>query len=188
MQTIFVYLALHRHEVIWAIVFAVVFGVIFAFVFALLFDLLPITSRIRERVQAYRNKLAEQSAAQTRKRIQELEKYRESIAIYLASDKAHYLTTLRSVLAVLLLFGTGVTFLIMGRADLVIVGGRTGLSIQPGYRGIFDTAGFACFVVSVIISATAIRIASLDTQAKLSAMIEKINADIEKLRAMLPRP
>jgi len=188
LQTILGYLALHRHEVIWAVVFAIVFGVIFAFVFALLFDLLPITSRIREWVQEYRNRVAEQSAAATRKRINELEKYRDSIAIYLASDKAHYLTTLRSVLTVLLLFGTGITFLILGRADLFIVAapGRTGFSIQPAYRGIFNTAGFACFIVSILISVAAIRIASLDTQAKISTTIEKINADIDKLRAKLP--
>jgi hypothetical protein len=188
LQTISGYLALHRHEVVWAAIFGVVFAVIFAFVFALIFDLLPITARIRERVQEYRNRLAEQSAAAIRTRIEELEKYRDTIAVYLASDKAHYLTTLRSVLAVLFLFGTGATFLIMGRADLVISSapGSTGVSAPPSLRGIFNTAGLACFVATVIISALAIRIAALDTQAKISALIEKINSDIEKLRTKLP--
>jgi hypothetical protein len=186
MEAISRYLALHRHEVIWAAVFGIVFAVIFASVFALLFDLLPITSRIRDWVQAYRNRIAAQSAAAARKRIKELESYRDSIAVYLASDKAHYLTTLRSVLAVLLLFGTGGTCLILGRADLVFVEGAGRFSIYPFFRGLFNTIGFACFAVSVIIAALAMRIASLDTQAKISAMIDKINTDIEKLRPKLP--
>ena len=186
LQAISGYLALHRHEVVWAAVFGVVFAVIFAFVFALLFELLPITSRIRAWVQEYRNRLAEQSAAAIRKRIDELEKYRDSIAIYLASDKTHYLTTLRSILGVLLLFGTGATFLIIGRADLLIAGGGGTFSIDPSLRALFNTFGFACFFGSIIISALAIRIAALDTQAKISAMIEKINSDIEKLRTKLP--
>jgi hypothetical protein len=177
LQIISNYFLLHRHELVWALVFAVVFGVIFAFVFALLFDLLPITSGIRSRIRLFRNKLAERSADKIRQRIKELEKYREGVAIYLVSDKAHYLNTLRFVLGILVAIALGASILI------------TGLIFSQARREIivpFYFTALACFLFGVVGGAYAIRIASLDTQAKISAMIENINLDIEKLKAKLP--
>lgn len=176
MQAVSGYLALHRHELVWALVFAVVFGAVFAFVFAVLVDLSPITSWTRGRIRQFRNKLAERSEAQIRKRIKELEAYRDSVAIYLVSDKAHYLNTLRFVLVLLIAMALG--------GSLVITGMIFSLR-RPDIIVPFYWSALAFFLFGVVGGAYAVRIASLDTQAKISAMIESINSDIEKLKEKL---
>jgi hypothetical protein len=165
------------HEIVWALAFAAILGIPLAFMFALLFELLPITSRIRGRIRQFRNEQAERSADKIRKRIKELETYRESVAAYLVSDKAHYLSTLRLVLAVLVALSLGASTLIVG------------MIFSQVHREImvpFYFTALACFLFGVAGGAYAVRIASLDTQAKISAMIEGVNKDIEKLRTKLP--
>ncbi len=43
-----------------------------------------------------------------------------------------------------------------------------------------------CFLISIIIGVYAVRIASLDTQAKILRMVESIDSDIAKLKEKLP--
>ena len=162
---------------IWAIVFAAVFAIPSGFIFAVVVDLLPITSKIRGRIRQFRNKLAERSAENIRKRIRELETYRGSVAIYRVSDKAHYLNTLRFVLAILVAIALGASILIVG---MIFSHGRREIIV------LFYFSALGCFLFGVVGGAYAVRIASLDTQTKISAMIESIDSDIEKLRAKLP--
>jgi hypothetical protein len=176
LQIISNYLTLHKHEVVWAFVFALLLSPVFAFLLLLLFELLPITSRVRGRVREFRNKLAERSAEKLQKRIKELETYRESVAIYLVSDKAHYLSTLRFLLVILVAMALGASILITG----MIFSHRRETIIPFYFIALF------CFLFSVVAGGYAVRIASLDTQSKISEMIKGIDSDIAKLRSKLP--
>jgi len=52
-------------------------------------------------------------------RIAETERYRDRVAAYLASDKAHYLATLQFILGILLLMCMGVGVFLLGRLTLI---------------------------------------------------------------------
>ena len=173
MQTISNFLALHR-EVAWAVLFALIFGSIFAAIFALLIEMLPANSRTRIAIGQIRNKLAARSAVKLQKRIASLKNYRDS----LVTDKAHYLSTLRFILAILIFMSLGISTLIVGRIELF---GR-GL-VHPGS---FDLLALMCFGIAILVGFYAVKIASLDTQDKINAMIASINADIHELTSKLP--
>jgi hypothetical protein len=166
----------HPQEAEIAAIFAVVFAVIVGVILLVLSELLPISSHIHGAIREFLNKRAEQSAGRIRKRIEDLEKYRQSAAAYLTSDKAHYLSTLRFILAVLAFMALGASILIAEHMELLA------RFIIPGS---FDLLALFCFGVAITMGVYAVRIASLDTQAQIVKMLEGIDADIEKLKAQL---
>ncbi|HLW54545.1 MAG TPA: hypothetical protein VKW06_17045 [Candidatus Angelobacter sp.] len=165
---------LDEHEILLAVVIGIFFAIIFSPVGALFFEMLPANSRIRTAISWIQNKLAARSIAKLRKRIASLEKYRDS----LVTERAHYLSTLRFILAMLTLMSVGISVFILGRIEL---SGRTLL-----FPGSFDLLALMCLGLATFCGVYALRFASLDTHNKIKAMIAGINADIDELTSKLP--
>lgn len=157
-----------------AVALAFIFGLVFSPVGAVVFEMLPANSRTRRATRRVQNWLANRSAKKLQKRIAGLESYRAN----LVSDKAHYLSTLRFVLAILTLMSAALVLFIAGRIELF---GRT--FARPGS---FDLLALMCLFVAIFFGGYALKIASLDTQDKLQATIAGIDADIQELTSKLP--
>ena len=162
---------------IWSYAIAHWLDLVWALILAAIAESLRIGSHIRGAIRHVQNKLAERSAGRIRKRVKSLEQYRDSLALYLSSDKAHYLVTLRCVLVVLVFMTTGASVFVLGRI-------LARLLHSPDY----DPLALGCFVMGALVGILALRVASLDTQAKISEAIRNIDSDIQKLRAKLPAP
>src|SRR6267154_27909 len=103
LRIIWDYLALHKHEIVWA------------FIAAAVLESLRFNSFIGRGIRFLKNKLAEQSVERLQARIVGLDKYRDSLKTYLVSDKAHYLVTLRALIAILMFMAIGAVLIMLGR-------------------------------------------------------------------------
>lgn len=173
MRTFWGWLVIHRIDILWAAAIGIVCAVIFAPIGALLYEMLPSNSRTRILVRRVQNRLAERSAVKLKKRIAALKQYRDSFI----TDKAHYLSMLRFILAILLLMTMGVSLFAVSRIEQ--------LARFMG-SGSFDLLGLMCFGLAMLLAAYAMTIASLDTQGKIQARIASIDADINELISKLP--
>ena len=160
------YLVVHRHEIL------------FAAMLAIIVDLFRVGSSIRSVGRFIRNKWAEKSVGRIRKRIRELEVYRDSLASYLISDKAHYLSTLRNILALLVSVTLGISILVVSRLPL--------FPRYPVVPGSGDLFALICFAMAIVIGVVGLQIAAPDYQSKISKMIVGVDANIAKLSAKLP--
>jgi hypothetical protein len=139
----------------------IAFAALFAAIFAAVFDLVSPDSQIRKCSRYIRNKWSERSAKDLRKRIGQLEWYRNN----LATDKGLYLITLRFLLLLLTMVSAGL--FVMASRELP---GRLHVEIQGAFAGIQGA-----------------RYASLDTREKVVKMIESVDKDIAYLKAKLPK-
>jgi hypothetical protein len=163
-----------RLRLLWAFIVShwleIVLAAIFAIIFGLILDLFTPGSRLRAGIRHIKNKLSERSAARLRERIGQLEKSRNDVAAYLSSDKALYLATFRIVIGILVAMATG-----------------TGLALLNNmvpYSHLDLLAGFFYFV-AIVIGIQGFKTSSLDTPAKVTAMIIKLNSEIDDLRKKL---
>jgi hypothetical protein len=139
--------------------------------FALVFELLRPASLIRAAFRRIKNKFAEKSVARLRQRITQLEKYRDTVALYLSSEKALYLHILGMILFVLLcMCGAGLVVLLYG-----FFGDEYGGRI----------VAFGLLAVGMIIGAYSLRLTALDTRPKVSTLVEQLNSEIAALKAKL---
>jgi hypothetical protein len=118
-----------------------------------------------------RNKWAERSAKDLRKRIEQLEWYRNN----LSSDKGLYLITLRLLLLLLTMISAGL--LVLASTELA---GR--VIIQREGAGLASVA----FAVAVVAGIQGVRYASLDSREKAAQMIGSLDKSIAKMKAKLP--
>lgn len=152
----------HPEEIVWA--------AIFAFVIWMIVDPWGSDSRIRALIRHIKNKLSEQSAVRLRKRIAELQKAREVIAVYLTSDKALYLAQFRMVMVVLL---------------LICVGAALGLLGQFVRSPDFGMLGIAVYGFAVILVLFGIQFSLLDTRQKVAELLAKRDEEIADLQRKL---
>lgn len=143
---------------------------VIALVLAVIVDSLRIGSLIRGGVRRIQDRLAEQSVASLRARIQVQERYREGIARYLTSDKGLYLHTLVVVLTVLLLMCAGAVVLLLE-------------PIVPDVR----LLGLGIFTIAIVSCVYGMRLASLDTRPKVEDLLAKLDAEIAKMKAEFVR-
>ncbi len=143
---------------------------VFALLAAVIVDFLQIGSRMRGWVRRFRNQMAEQSIASLRTRIQKQERYRDTVASYLTSDKVLYLHTLGMVFAVLLLMCGGAVILLLER-------------IMP-VRGV-EILASGMFIIAMLCCAYGLRLASLDTRPKVEELLAKLDAEIAGMKAKL---
>jgi hypothetical protein len=156
------WLVLHWSEIGWAALFALIVGVVL--------ELLDFRSRLRAVIRRIKNKQSERSAAQLRKRIEQLEKERDKVSAYLSSDKALYLAMFENVIAILLCMVTA-------------AGINTLDTIFP-----MSPLNLIALLFYVIAGAGAIhgfKIAELNTRAKVSKMVETLEEEILGLRKKL---
>jgi VIT1/CCC1 family predicted Fe2+/Mn2+ transporter len=142
----------------------------FGLFFALILDVLSPEGRIRTLIGAIQNKLAEQSEARLRERIKELERERDRYAAYLSSDKALYLASFRIVMAILGGFAAGALL--------------SAIAYLTGYSPMEITA-IPVYITVMALAVQGGRISSLDTRDKVVAMVEKLDAEINKLTMKL---
>ena len=148
----------------------IVLAVGLAAVFAVVVDLLRVGSRIRNGTRHLKNKLSERSVARLRKRIAELEQYRDRVALYLSSDRALYLTALGIILGVLTFISSGAIIAILDRLGAIPNGDI--LTLMP-------------FAIAIVLAVYGMRLASLVTPEKVSELIATLDADIADLKAKL---
>ena len=148
----------------------VIIAAVLAALFAAIFEFVPIGSGIRSAIRHFKNRLSESSVKRLRDRIASLERYRETVTMYMSSDKAQYLHTLGIVLAVLVCICAGVVAILLGTLGLVRDAGILALGI---------------FAIGITVGVYGLKLASLDTRAKLSELVQKLDADIANLKAKL---
>lgn len=153
-------------------------GIIVGVVLTVILDLVSPNSHIRAGIRYLRNVWSEHSEARLEKRIGDMERYRDNLKMYLVSDKAHYLGTLRYMLAVLIFIAIGFSILTLGHMEPFV------RLIIPGS---FDLMALACFAFAIIVGFVGANISSPDYQSKIQDMITKAESDIEKLRETLAR-
>jgi hypothetical protein len=146
--------------------------IVVAIVLAAIADLLRIGSFVRSSARHIKNRLAEQSAGRLRKRIAQLQTYRDALRENVSSDKALYLGTLRFIIAVLLFMCIAGMLLIMYHLRIVPNG---------------DIGALFVLAFAVGIGTQALRLAGLDTKHKLSDFIGKLDRDISALQDKLRR-
>ena len=162
---------------------AAAFALFFALVFAIVADLLRVGSRIRDFVRFIRNKLSEKSVARLQERIKQLEKYRDSLALMMSSDKAHYLGTFRLILGILLCMCIGAIIFITGDFVSPRLSAFT-LAASEAVHGM-DLLAVLMFSIAIAIAAQGLNVASWDTRPKVAEQIKKYDAEIANLEAIL---
>jgi hypothetical protein len=160
------YIVTHPADIGWA--------AFFGLVFALILDVLDREGRIRTGHRLLKNKIAERSVAKLQERIKQLQIFRDTLATYLTSDKALYLSTFRVIIIMLVVITIG--------AAVSALGG----TFQIRGAGLFAVFVYA---LAVAIGIQGIKLSSLDTHDKILKMIAERNdeiADLEKkLEAMV---
>jgi len=165
----------HWIEIVWALVFAVVFAVGA--------DLLQVGSRLRAGIRHIKNRAAEQSIKQLKQRIKELGNYRDGLAKYLSSDKALYLATLRIVMGVLLCVCMGEILVVFGNVKTL----ARVVQFKDVDMGMFQLFAICFFAMGVFFVIQGGKLASLDSQTKISEQIAKIEGEIANLQTVLDR-
>jgi len=150
--------------------FEIVLAAIFAFVFGLILDLFTPGSRLRAVIRHIKNKLSERSAERLRERIKQLKMSRDNVVAYLSSDKALYLATLRIVIGMLVAIATG--------AGLALLNNMVAHSPLDFFAGLF-------YFLAIVIGIQGFKTSSLDTTAKVTAMIIELNSEIADLEKKL---
>jgi uncharacterized membrane protein len=153
-------------HLLWDFITSHWFEIVLALIFAVVAELLRIRSRLGTVIRHIKNKQSERSARLLRERIKQLETQRDQYAAYSTSDKALYLATFRIVIGIL-------TFMALG----------AGLTVLP-IRGINLVVAF-CYLTAVIGAIQGFKISALDTRAKVSEMIAKLDSEIVSLQKKL---
>ena len=157
-------------HLLWGFVANHWFEIVLAVLLAVIADLLGIGSRLRTRIRHIKNRFSERSARRLRERIKQLESQRDRYVAYLSSDKALYLATFSIVIGMLLTIATG--------AALTESSGLLP-PLPLGFLGVFF------YLLTIVIGIQGFKIASLDTRAKVSEMVAKLDSEIETLQKKL---
>ena len=163
------HLVVHREEIWWALLFAVIIGLILEF--------LSVGSRTRSGIRLIKNKLAEHSVADLRKRIDALQRSRDYYVSFLSSDKALYLSTFQVVLLDLLFISIGSAILVFDHIESL-------RNAFPLVRSL-DIWGGGFFIFAVATSLYGLRLTSLVTREKIAEVVAKIEVEISGLQAKL---
>jgi hypothetical protein len=163
LQRAWAHLAAHPEDIVWA-------G-FFALLFALIFDVLDSNGRVRTGIRHIKNKRSERSAAKLRKRIEALEVRRDTIASYLTSDKALYLTVLRIVLVMLVAIASG--------EGVTVLGGALGM-------GPLLPLSLFFYGLAVLGGIQGLKTTELDNRAKVTETIAQLDSEIADLKTKVP--
>jgi hypothetical protein len=154
-------------HLLWDFIVSHWFEIVLAVFLAVIAELLGIGSRLRTVIRRIKNKLSERSVGQLRKRIKLLETQRDRYAAYSSSDKALYLATFTIVIGMLLAIATGAAL-----AELSDI-------LPPSPLGIMAVF---FYILAIIIGIQGFEFSSLDTRAKVSEMVAKLESEIADLK------
>jgi hypothetical protein len=152
----------HRTDISWAAIFA------------WLIDVMRAGSYTRSAVRYILNRAAGNSIPQIQARIVSMERYRES----LASDKGHYLGTMRYVLGCILFLTMAMFFVLVSRVPPM-----NRVFVPPGF---FDSLALMLLSLTIGGAILGIQFSALDTKEKVKQKLANIDAEIDKLKARLP--
>jgi hypothetical protein len=139
-----------------------------ALFFAVVLELLKFGSRLRGAIRWVNNKFAERSAADLRKRIDQLQNSRAQYAAYLTSDKALYLGTFKLVSGAICSLAIGLLL-----AEFAV-------AFWPLH--IFASL---FYILAVALGVQGATISALDTRDKITKIIEKLDSDMAALHQLL---
>jgi hypothetical protein len=145
-------------------------ALIFAAMFATIVDTLRVGSSLRAAGRQLKNKLSERSVARLRKRIAQLETWRNTINSYASSDKALYLNMFRTVLVILICMCGGAIASILSL-------------LQPNQGNLLPIV--LMFVLPILIALSGLKIAALDSRSKISALVAELDSEIADLKRKL---
>jgi hypothetical protein len=155
------------------LVVALIFAAIFALVFAVAVELV-LGNLIRNGMRHLKNRLSERSAKLLRERIKQLETQRDGIAAYLASDKALYLATFRVVISILILIAMGLAVTALGDTFRI-------------YYPPIIIISLLFYLLAIVGGAFGFSISGLDTRAKVTERVEKLDGEIADLKKKLDK-
>jgi hypothetical protein len=162
-----------------------VIGAVMAFVIFAVFDLLPIgESRIRSLIRLLKNKISEHSTARLQNRIKELEKYRDSLKLMMASDKLLYLSTFRTIFGTLIFMCVGAMLLTLRHSVMLEYAARGDPRAANGFSAL-DMSAILIFALAIVVAISGASTALLDTRPKLEEQIAKYDKNINDLREIL---
>jgi hypothetical protein len=154
----------------------IVVAVVLALVFALIMDFLQPASRLGAAVRHYKNWHSERSMAALRERIARQERYRNTVASFLASDKSLYLVTLQYIIAMLLL---------MCMAAAIVIVGQLMQRLAPSPDSGLRVVGLLPLVLAGVLGVYGLRTASWDTHARVSDVVAELDKEIGEMKAKL---
>ncbi len=147
-----------------------VIGVACTIIGAVLYDLLKTGSLVG--VRQLRNKLSERSVKNLQTRIDQLQASRDRVNSFALSDRALYLTSLQMMFGMFTIICLGIVILVL---DYVLGEPRLGFAILA----------LLIFLLAIVLGVVAMQTAGLDTPAKISAKLSKLDSEIDDLKSKL---
>jgi len=130
-----------------------------------------------------RNRLADFSVSRLRKRISQMETYRNQINLFVSSDKALYLTVLQYVIAMLALICLALLLLIFEYA--AEVGPWFGTTMVVGPRYGFAILSGTVLGMAILVGIASTRFSGLTTSEAVSKRVSELDSEIAGLKAKL---
>jgi hypothetical protein len=158
-----------------------VIGVTSAIIGAMVFAVLQTGSLVG--VRQLRNKLSDVSVSRLRKRISQIETYRNRISEFGSSDKAFYLAILLHVVGMLTMMSLGIILLIFEYATEV--GPLSHNFMVVGPRGSFAVLGGCTLTIAVLFGINATNLAKLNTPETVLKRVKELNSEIAGLKSKL---
>jgi hypothetical protein len=152
---------------------------VLALVFAVIADLMRIGSRLRDGARRFKNRLSEYSAGNILKRIKVLEREKNRYLSYVASEKALYLYTFRTLMGILALM-SGSGFLI-GIREMLLMNAET-----AEFGRLMTIYVMMLFFSAFMFAVGGMKVTSWDTSDKIMVQVGKLDKEIEKLQDKLP--
>jgi hypothetical protein len=155
-------------------------GLFWATVYFVVTDLLSVDSRIRAGWRHIKDKWAERSDAQLRKRIANQERYRDVVQKYLSSERALYLQALKLVFGVLICISAGIGAIAFGFAPYPDAPG--GIFLPPS-----RLMGDMFLGLGIVLAIQGVRLTELETKERIIELLAKLDGEIARLKARLAR-
>lgn len=153
-----------------------VYGLVLAVVGAIMIELFGITRGIWAFQGYVRNKFATRSAANLRKRIVELEKYRAALESDQTSELSLVLALFKFVLGMLTMMCVVAATVLLNR-------------ILPPWHPLPEPLGLSIILIGILLAAVlgifGMKTADLNTPSKIAATITPVDAQISRLKARL---
>jgi len=167
----------------WVVVYErdLIVALIFAIIGAIVWDILKTGSVAG--VRQLRNRLSDVSVSRLRKRISQIETYRDRIASFGSSDKALYLAVLQHVVVMLAMVSMAILLLIFEHA--AEVGPFSNSILVVGPRGGFAVLSACILFIAAVLGINATRISDLNTADAVSKKVNEIDSEIAGLKSKL---
>jgi hypothetical protein len=129
------------------------------------------------------NWLSNISVSRQRKRIGELEMYRNRLAAFGSSDKALYLTMLQYVIGILTMTSLATILFIVQVAVGFSAMHYSGSSFGP--QGLFVAAEVGVLIIAIVVGVSGLIVGGLDSPERITKKVSELDSEIAGLRSKL---